>query len=263
MSSAVTTGADGRFDRSAARYLARPDYPEALYRLLRRELPRLRDASILDLGCGDGRIGRRLGRWAARVVAVDVSQAMLGRLRASGPGAGAEPMAVRATAARLPFADAVFDHAVVGQAFHWLDAEAATRELLRTVRPGGRLAILWSQPSRPHSRSITASNQVIADVVPDFRPAEAADLTPRSQPPLEFGIHQEMRVIRTIWRLSLAEYVEYVRTRSFVANHLTEAAAPGFAARLRSALNRVGFDRVVTEERDIIVRIGTLGGCQC
>jgi demethylmenaquinone methyltransferase/2-methoxy-6-polyprenyl-1,4-benzoquinol methylase len=51
--------------------------------------------------------------------------------------------AVRGFAENMPFANATFDAAVVSDAFHHLrNADAATREIARVVRPGGGVLVL-------------------------------------------------------------------------------------------------------------------------
>jgi ubiquinone/menaquinone biosynthesis C-methylase UbiE len=94
---------------------------------------------VLDLGCGTGSAGAAFRRSGAKVVGVDLSAACLGvaqrRLDA----------VVRADAARLPFRDAAFDHAVARGALHHLaDPRAALREIARVVRPGA--TVLFADP---------------------------------------------------------------------------------------------------------------------
>ena len=48
-------------------------------------LPAVAGARVLDLACGQGRMSRYLARRGADVVGVDVSAAMLGKARATGP----------------------------------------------------------------------------------------------------------------------------------------------------------------------------------
>jgi len=98
--------------------------------------------TVIDLGCGTGRLTERvLERLPrGRVVAVDYSPAMLevarANLRPRFPGRVAF---VRADAAAPPFtaaADVVFSTAT----FHWvLDHDALFRGVFAALRPGGRL----------------------------------------------------------------------------------------------------------------------------
>jgi SAM-dependent methyltransferase len=48
------------------------------------------------------------------------------------------------TAERIPLGDACVHAVVVGQAFHWFDADAALAEIGRILRPRGGLALVWN-----------------------------------------------------------------------------------------------------------------------
>jgi 2-polyprenyl-6-hydroxyphenyl methylase/3-demethylubiquinone-9 3-methyltransferase len=98
-------------------------------------LPQVRGARILDVGCGKGRFAARLAERGARVVGVDISEAML---------TAAEGLTrVRAASRRLPFADASFDCAMAVEVLeHLPSVEATLAELRRVVRPGGVIAIV-------------------------------------------------------------------------------------------------------------------------
>lgn len=99
---------------------------------------------VLDLAAGTGKLTRLLVGTGARVVAAEPSPGMLVELRRTVPAVAA----VAALAERLPFADAAFDVVACGQAFHWFDGPTALAQLHRTLRPGGRLVLLWNVRDR-------------------------------------------------------------------------------------------------------------------
>jgi SAM-dependent methyltransferase len=127
--------------RSTARLEARisvwhPDgagrWPQdvALAALAEREPGRL-----LEVGCGTGAFAERCAAdLRCEVIALDSSPEMVRATAARGVAAQLGDVA------RLPFADAVFDCAVAAwMLYHVADLETAIAELVRVLRPGGRL----------------------------------------------------------------------------------------------------------------------------
>jgi trans-aconitate 2-methyltransferase len=105
-------------------------------------LPLAGDETVIDVGCGTGRLTEllleRLSR--GRAVGIDLSTNMLATARASMPDGARDRVAfVHADAAALPFAgraDAIFSTAT----FHWvLDHPRLFRSLFAALTPGGRL----------------------------------------------------------------------------------------------------------------------------
>jgi SAM-dependent methyltransferase len=89
---------------------------------------------ILDLGSGTGTIARGYAERGARVVALDVSAAMLEQ-------AEGDFVRVVAQAEDLPFRDGSFDATVAGQCWHWFDGPRVARECMRVLRPRGSITI--------------------------------------------------------------------------------------------------------------------------
>ena len=106
-------------------------------------LPLHGDETVLDAGCGTGRITERLAERLARgrVVALDGSPAMVEAARGRLARFGDRVEFVTADlAAPLPLLDASVDAVLSTATFHWIaDHEALFRHLARVVRPGGRL----------------------------------------------------------------------------------------------------------------------------
>ncbi len=110
---------------------------------------------VLDIGCGTGDLARQVARRYphARVVGADFTGPMLqnalGRNRRAREGS--RVTLARATALRLPFADASFD--LVTSAFvarNLTDLARAYRETRRVLRPGGLVLTLEiTEPPSP------------------------------------------------------------------------------------------------------------------
>lgn len=132
----------------------------------------VRDRSrLLDLGCGGGRHAYEAWRRGATVAALDLDELELkgvhyvvhamseaGELpggRAGGP--------VRADARLLPFPDGTFDCVIASEVLeHVFDDRTVIAELVRVLRPGGRMAVTvpafwpervcWALDHRYHDR---------------------------------------------------------------------------------------------------------------
>jgi SAM-dependent methyltransferase len=99
----------------------------------------------LDVGCGTGDevrlIAEQVGP-SGRAVGVDVNEGLLATARERTPG-DPEAVFLLADAQALPFADGEFAAARVERALqHMADPSRAIAEMVRVVRPGGRVVAL-------------------------------------------------------------------------------------------------------------------------
>jgi ArsR family transcriptional regulator len=104
-------------------------------------LPPLR---VADLGCGEGYLTIEASRWAASVVGVDRSSAVLARARTLAQRRRAKHITwKRGDLEQLPLAAASVDLALLSQSLHHaVDPSRAIAEAVRILVPGGRLLIL-------------------------------------------------------------------------------------------------------------------------
>jgi SAM-dependent methyltransferase len=88
--------------------------------------------TILDLGCGDGVLTKRIAEAGAQVLGVDASDTMLAAARELGL------TVAQADGQALPF-DARFDAVFSNAALHWMpDQPAVAAGVFRALKPGGR-----------------------------------------------------------------------------------------------------------------------------
>lgn len=104
--------------------------------ILRQAASRLTPLSVLDIGCGSGRLLRKAHNYwpQAHLSGVDPAQRMLEVARELTPGADFSI----GSAESLPLEDASIDLALSTVSFHhWQDQAAGVREVARVLRPGG------------------------------------------------------------------------------------------------------------------------------
>lgn len=110
---------------------------------LLEELLDVRDRDVLDVGCGECLLVRRLASAGARVVGLDPSAVALERARRAEPS-GTSTRFVAGTAEALPFPDTSFDAVVFFNSLHHVPLEsmdAALAEAARVLRPDGVLYV--------------------------------------------------------------------------------------------------------------------------
>src|SRR5579875_3035233 len=112
----------------------RPRTPDELVRWL---LPAAA-TTVVDLAAGTGALSEVLSPHVTRVIAVEPDGGMRAVLR----HVAANVSPVGGTAEAIPLAADAVDAVLVSSAWHWFDAERASAEIARVVRPGGRLALV-------------------------------------------------------------------------------------------------------------------------
>jgi ubiquinone/menaquinone biosynthesis C-methylase UbiE len=94
------------------------------------------DQRLLDVGGGTGRVTHIIADYVGQACVLDVSRGMLQEAQAKGL------CVYRGKAENLPFPDVAFDRILIVDAFHHFQMwPQAVAELLRVLRPGGRLVI--------------------------------------------------------------------------------------------------------------------------
>ncbi len=124
------------FSKQAAEYSAfRPLYPQPLYDYLLRLVPSL--GAAWDCGTGNGQVAAVLADHFGQVFATDISQQQLSRAVQK-----RNIIYSLQAAEQTDFAASQFDLITVAQAIHWFRFEDFYREVRRTLKPEGILAVL-------------------------------------------------------------------------------------------------------------------------
>lgn len=132
----------GDFERIAAGYRSSAEAFVARLDLARGEL-------VLDVACGTGNLALPAARCGATVVGIDIAPNLIETGRRRAAGEGVEVRFDEGNCESLPYADGSFDTAItMFGAMFAPHPDRAASELMRVVRPGGRIAMAnWTPGS--------------------------------------------------------------------------------------------------------------------
>jgi ubiquinone/menaquinone biosynthesis C-methylase UbiE len=113
----------------------RPTYPEKLYNFLLSIIENKQAA--WDCGTGNGQVAQELAKYFNTVFATDISETQVQHaVKLSNIFYSVE------AAEKTSFPSKTFDLITVAQAIHWFDFEPFYKEVERTMKPGGKLAVI-------------------------------------------------------------------------------------------------------------------------
>ncbi len=97
---------------------------------------------VLDVGTGTGNFAAKLYHHGCRVTGIDISPDMLARARQKAVDEGFEARWILADVTSIPLPDATYDAVYSMTAVEFVpDLAAAHREMMRVLKPGGRLLV--------------------------------------------------------------------------------------------------------------------------
>lgn len=218
-------------DRDAARsYESRPPYPDETFEILESliaDAPRC----VLDVGCGTGRLARRLAPRVARVDAIDLAAEMVEE-GARLPGGDAPNLRWSVGRGEDAPLDPPYALIVGGQSLHWMEWHTVLPRFARALAPNGVLAIVGLDDAAPAPwragleeiirRHSTAKDHVPFDMLPAWENA---------------GLFRMLGERRTA-ELDFAQGVETFIDAHHAMSTLTRAHidAPAFDAEVRTLL---------------------------
>jgi SAM-dependent methyltransferase len=158
-----------RFTGRAALYAkSRPGYPDEAIAYLQSEVGIGPGSVVADIGSGPGQSSEPFVMMGCEVFAVEPN----GEMRAIAEARFARvknfhSVATRAEATGLEAASV--DVVVSATAFHWFDKEAARREFLRILKPGGKVALMWNRRATDRSAFLREYEQALLAHSAEYR----------------------------------------------------------------------------------------------
>jgi SAM-dependent methyltransferase len=180
----------------------RVGYPPSLFERVLQEVggrPR-----ILDLATGTGLAARDLAHASSLLVGCDVALMMIKRSRWGSR--------VIAPAEALPFSDEAFDLVTCAQAFHWMNADVAYREMRRVLTRRG-VAALWWKYEAPDDPTSQAADAVYTAITGKPAPKTLLEQSELPAPPAGLFRERQRVDLRFTTRQIVADYVGYHASR--------------------------------------------------
>jgi SAM-dependent methyltransferase len=220
----------------ARAYRSRAPYPEETFAILEELLVAPR--TVLDVGSGSGQLARRMVRFAARVDAVDPSNAMVEEGRRLPGGDDARLRWIVGTAETAPV-DPPYGLITAGTSIHWMTPDVAMPRFGSALAGGGRLAIVEKDdgtfPVPGLLEVVKRHSELHADKVDGFAERVAA-----LEASGRFVKEGERRTAPAPFRRTVDEYLEYLHSTSTLARTRLGDRAAAFDAEIREVFAQRG-----------------------
>lgn len=223
----------------AALYRYRPAYPEPVFGILRGLMSG--SSTILDVGCGTGALARRMTPFAARVDAVDRSEAMIAEGKRLPGGDDRRIRWLVGTAETAPL-EGPYGLITTGQSLHWMDHDVVMPRFHDALAERARLAapdIDWDFP--PEWREeLVAIIRTYSPTRSTFSVDLFGDLQRR-------GLFERQGFRKTTDErvdMPIDDFVRMQQSTSSLATVTLKERSDAFAADVRRLFARRGLDRV-------------------
>lgn len=193
---------------------------------------------IVDLGTGTGNVARRLAQRGCEVVGVDTSETLVEIAKSLDREAGVE-ISYRVAAAERTGLDAVgFDGVFASQCWAYFDANKATREVRRLLRPGGWLVIAQFDWLLLPGNLVEATEELIAKYNPERSDDDGSGLHPSWLQGLRRNAFVDVETFSFDVSLTLSpeQWRGRVRSSAAVAASLPPNVVPRFDQSLRGIM---------------------------
>jgi len=197
---------------------ADPEYEEQILPLADAHLAGF--GRVLDVGCGEGQLARRVAALGAEVVGVDGSWAQIDAARRRAGG----PTYVRGSAIALPVASASCDAVMACLVLEHVEPfEPAIDEIVRVLVPGGCFVLFLNHPLLQAPGSGWVDDHIIGEQYWRLGPYLPDDASMEEVAP---GVRLPFM------HRPLGRYINVMAERGLLVEHMDEPPpSPGFVAR--------------------------------
>lgn len=159
----------GRFSNRVENYVRyRPGYPAEIITLLHDECRLTKDSVVADIGSGTGKLAELFLNAGCQVFGIEPNKEM----REAGERMNHPNFtSIDASAEETTLPVRSVDFVTAGQAFHWFDLARCRPELVRILKPGGWLVIIWNDRQDDTTPFLVAYEKLLEQFGTDYAQA--------------------------------------------------------------------------------------------
>lgn len=167
----------------------RVGFPESIFDRLAEFNVGTPDDTVVDLGTGTGTLARGFARRGCKVIGVDTDPRMIGAAKKLDRQIKVSIKYIEAKAESTGLDGGAADVVTAGQCWHWFDQPRAIAEVIRLLKPGGKLVIANFDWLPLAGNVVEATEELIVQYNPDWRFGGGLGMYPQYLPVLsEAGI---------------------------------------------------------------------------
>ena len=162
----------------------RAGFPDSIFARLAEFDIGLRDQVVIDLGTGTGTLARGFALRGCEVIGVDPDPRMIGQAQELDRQHDVSTSYVEAKAEATGLDVDSADVVTAGQCWHWFDQPRAIAEVIRLLRPGGKLVIANFDWLPLTGNVVAATEELIMRYNPDWHLGGGVGMYPQYLPAL-------------------------------------------------------------------------------
>jgi len=196
------------------------------------------DQDVVDIGTGTGTLARLLATRVRSVRGVDPSQELMDEAKELDTEVGVDVAYTVGTAEKTHLETASADVVTAGQCWHWFDADRASTEIARILRPEGFVAIAHFDWLPLPGNVVEATERLIEHANPCWTMGGGTGLYPRWLTDLSRTGFRDLETFSFDVDIAYPceAWVGRIRASAGIGGSLTDEDVDRFSSRLRSLL---------------------------